>query len=64
MIQLIKYQSGNWHMIINNVPVIFTAKLHLYTDGLFPLRANVDNGLRWKRKENKLNKYDFTSEHE
>jgi hypothetical protein len=35
-------------MIINNVPVIFSAKLHLYTDGLFQLQANADNGLRWR----------------
>ena len=35
-------------MMINNIPVVFTAKLHLYTDGLLPHPANADNGLRWR----------------
>jgi hypothetical protein len=48
MIQHIEKHGVNWHMIINNVPVIFSPKLDLYTDGLFPHPANADNGLRWR----------------
>ena len=30
----------------------------------YRLQGQVDNGLRWKRPEIKLNKYDFTKEYE
>lgn len=30
----------------------------------YRLTGYVDNGLTWNRKNNKLRKYDFTSEHE
>ena len=33
-----------------------------FTNSYYRLNGFVDNGLVWKRKERKLNKYDFTSE--
>lgn len=48
MIVSIKKHGVNWHMVINGAPVIFTKFCDLYADGLVPLPANVDNGLRWR----------------
>ena len=48
MIQLIEKHGNNWHMIINDTPVVLTKKLDMYAIGLFPLRANTDSGLRWR----------------
>lgn len=48
MIQLIERQYNSWHIKFNNADLIFIPpQLFLY-NSFIPLKANADNGLRWR----------------
>jgi len=48
MIQIIEKQSNGWHITFNNVDLIFIPPQLFLHNSFIPLKANADNGLRWR----------------
>lgn len=48
MIQIIEKQANGWHIKFNNAHLIFMPPQLFMENSFIPLKANADNGLRWR----------------
>jgi len=48
MIQIIERQENGWHIKFDDADLIFIPPLLFPCNSFVPIKANADNGLRWR----------------
>jgi len=48
MIHIIEKQVNSWHILFDNEVLVFIPPHLFYANSFIPIKANADNGLRWR----------------